>query len=107
MSITTAISSHSSAMVLQAAFFEVGLEFGESHLDRVEVWAIGREEAQPRSRLFDCLFDADRLVGREVIHDDDVSWFEFWHEHLLDIGEESRPVHGTIERHRSCHAGEP
>lgn len=36
-------------------------------------------------------------MAREVVHDDEVAWAQFPHEHLLDIGLEGIPVDGAVE----------
>lgn len=47
------------------------------------------------------------LVGRQVVHHDVAAGGERGHQHLLDIGEEGRAVHRTIEHHRRGHARQP
>ena len=66
--------------------FEEGLELGEGHLDRIEVGAVGRQEAQLCASALDGVTHGNRLVGGQVIHDDNVTWRECWHQHLLHIG---------------------
>ncbi len=46
MSTASAIGCQRSSTVLGASFLRKGLELGESHLDRVEVGAVGGQEAQ-------------------------------------------------------------
>src|SRR3546814_14572684 len=41
--------------------------------------------------------DGDRLVGAEIVHDDDVAGFEHGHELLLDIGPEALAVDRPVE----------
>ena len=48
-----------------------------------------------------------RLVGGQIVHHDDVAGLERGSQHLLDPRQECRPVHGTIEHHRRCHAAKP
>ena len=37
------------------------------------------------------------LVGRQIIHNDDIAFFEGWGELFLDVGLEDAPVHGGID----------
>jgi len=46
--------------------------------------AIRRQVEQPRPGGFDCLAHAGDLVGRQVVHDDDIAGLEFGHQHLFD-----------------------
>jgi len=32
-----------------------------------------------------------------IVHEDDVALLERWHEHLLDVGEESGAIHRTVD----------
>ena len=45
------------------------------------------------------------LVG--IIHDNDISGFEFGHQNLLDLGFEGRTVHGTVQNRGRDHSGKP
>lgn len=85
---------------------EQGLELGEGHLDGVEVRRVWRQEQEPRADLLDCLAHAADPVGRQIVHDHDVAGSKLRCENLLGIGEEGWPVHGAVEEHRCCHAGQ-
>ena len=52
---------------------EQRLEFGEGIFDRIEVGAVGRQEAQPRTRRLDDLAHRSALVAPEIVHDDGVA----------------------------------
>lgn len=56
------------------------------------------------SGSFDGLADSDGLVGRQVIHDDNVAGLKCRHQHLLDISDKSGPIHGAIEHHGRRHS---
>ena len=77
-------------------FAEQGLELGEDHLDRVEVWAAGRQEQQVCAGVADQLAGGRAFVAAEVVGDDDVAWGERRGEALADPGGEGvaidRPV---------------
>ena len=75
-------------------------ELGEDLLDGVQVWAVGRQEQEPRADAADCCTDGRPLVTGEVVHDHDVARRERGHEELLDIIEEALAVDGLIQ-----HAG--
>src|SRR5580704_14275894 len=68
------------------ALAQVALEFAEGQLDRVEVGAVGRQEAQARAALEDQTLNDGRLVDAKVVEDDDVARSEFWTEDLFHIG---------------------
>lgn len=53
------------------------------------------------------LSDAICLVGRQVVHEDDVAGREGRHENLLEIGPESHSIHRPVKDHRRDPAGEP
>jgi len=42
-------------------------------------------------------FSATLLVGRQIVHDDDIAFVEGWCKLLLDIGLEDAPVHRGID----------
>ena len=77
-------------------FSEERLELGEYLFDRVEVGRIGRQVNQTGANRFDGLADALDLVGREVVHDDNISSFQGRGEHLFDIS-----LEGTVNRGRT------
>lgn len=72
-------------------------DLGEGLLDRVEVGRVWRQIPEPGACGADHLPDGGRLVGAEIVHDDDVAGLEHWHELLLDIGAEALAVDRPIE----------
>ena len=52
------------------------LDLGECLLDRIEIGRIRGQIPEPRPGGADELADGNRLVGPEIVHDDDVTWFE-------------------------------
>lgn len=48
--------------------------------------------------------DGERLVGRQVVHDDDVAGEHCWCQDLLDVGKQCLAVHGPVECHRRAQA---
>ena len=83
---------------------EHGLELGEGLLDRIEVGAVGREEAQRSASRFDPFTHRDALVARQVVHDYDVARPQFGHEHLSDVGFEPVAVDRAVQDHRCDHS---
>jgi len=83
------------------------LDLGEGLLDRIEVGGVGRQVPEPCSGRPDKLADGGRLVGAEIVHDDDVAGFERRHELLLDIGLEALAVDRPIEDARGGKAIDP
>jgi hypothetical protein len=61
-----------------------GLELGEGLLDRIEIRGVGRQVAQLCTAGFDRRADAGHVVGREMVHHDDVAWPQLGCQHLLD-----------------------
>ena len=80
------------------------LDLCESLFDRVEVRRVGRQEPEPGPGGPDHLPHGGRLVGSEVVHDDDIAGLEHGHELLLDIGAEALAVDRPVEHARR---GEP
>jgi hypothetical protein len=72
-------------------------QLGESELDRIEVRAIGRQEAQPRTDAFNRGLYLRLFVHREVIENDDVAGAERRDEHLLDVGEKRGIIDRPVE----------
>jgi hypothetical protein len=60
------------------------LELGEDLLDRIEVWAIGRQVDEVGATGFDGLLDAGDLVAAEIVENDDVAGFERRRQRLFD-----------------------
>lgn len=87
-----------------AAFPEQGFEAGEGLLDRIEVRAVGRKEAQCRTCCFDPIPDSRTLMARKIVHYDDVTGPQFRYENLGHVGLEPIAVDGTVQYHRCDHA---
>ena len=85
-------------------FAEQGLELGEDLLDGVEIGAVGGQEQEFRAGSADGLADSLALVATEIVHDDDVAWFERRYQNLLDIGEEAPPVDRSVDDARGIDA---
>ena len=78
------------------------LDLGEGLLDRVEVGGVGWQVPEPCAGLADHPPDSGRLMGSEIVHDDDVAGLKHGHELLLDIGAEALAVDRPVEDTRRC-----
>ena len=72
-------------------------ELCEDLLDRIEVGRILRQEEAPRAAGANGFGDRRALVGAQIVHDNDVAWFQGRRQNLLDIGEETLAVDRPIE----------
>src|SRR3954451_19182441 len=79
---------------------EQGLDLGKELLDRVEIRRIGRQVKHTGPCRPDRLLDPGDLVNSQVVHRDHVARLQRRREHLLDVGAERRPRHGSIEQKR-------
>lgn len=68
--------------------------------DRIEVRTIGRQIPEWRAGGFDSLLHPFDVMGRQVIHDDDVTLAQRGREDLVQIGEEGVAIHRSIEQSR-------
>lgn len=75
----------------------MGLEFGEGHLDRVQVWGVLGQEEHPRATRPDSGFGLCALVDGEIVEDDDIAWLERRRQLGLDIDIEGGAVHGAVD----------
>ena len=64
-----------SAVFRRSAFSLAGI------LDRAEVRTVGRQVEEPRACRFDSAAHVCRLVGRQIVHHDDIAGLEGWNEH--------------------------
>lgn len=76
------------------------LEFGEGHLDRIEIGAVGRQEQEPRTGTGDETRGRFILMARQIVEDHRVAFAQRGDEDLLDIGEEALGVDRPVEHKR-------
>src|SRR3712207_4803959 len=62
------------------------LDLAKSFLDRVVVRGVGRWIQQFAAPLIDELSHPLRLVGAQVVHRHNLTWWQAWREHLLHVG---------------------
>lgn len=75
----------------------MSLEFGEGHLDRVEVRRAGRQEQEPGASGFEGLGGSGALVSGEVVQDHHIAGPKLRRELGLDIEVEDLAVHGAVQ----------
>ena len=78
-------------------FPEQVFQLGEDLLDRIEVWAVGRQEQQARASGPDYVPDSGLLVAGQVVEDDDVAGRERGAELLFDPLGEAVAIDRLIE----------
>ncbi len=78
-------------------FAQQGLEFGEHHLDRIEIGAVRRQEEQMGAGIADGVACRLALVAAKIVEDDDIAGIEGWCQALLDPGGEGNSVDRAIE----------
>ena len=83
------------------------LQFGERELDRIEVRAVRRQEAEVCADAFDRDAHLWLFVDRQVIQDDDLTGPQRGHEDLLHRGEETRAVDGAVKDGGGAHPVTP
>ena len=72
-------------------------EFCEGHLDRVEVGRVRRQVAQLRPGGLDYPADFVILVGGQIIHHHDVTWFESGDQASLQIDAKNLAGHRFVD----------
>lgn len=84
-------------------FSQQRLEFGEGHLDRVEIGRIGRQEQEPSTTRFDQVFGPFAFMEADVVENDDIARRQGRGELRFDPGVEDAPVHRRIDDPRRNH----
>ena len=73
------------------------LEFGEGHLDRIEIRAVGRQEQKARAGFGNKARRFIALMARQIVKDHCVALAQNGDENLLDIGKESFGIDRPVE----------
>ena len=97
---TCAIASQSVSRGSGGGLAQQSLEFGECHLDRIEIRRIGRQVEKDRAPGLDRGADALDLVGGQVVDHDDVALRQARSQHFLNIDQEGFAVHRSIQHPR-------
>jgi hypothetical protein len=79
-------------------------EFGESHLNRIEIGAVRRQVAEANPAGGKQRADVMNFVGGEVVEDEGVARAQLGTEHLLKIGREHLGIDGTFDQEGSFDA---
>ncbi len=82
----------------------MGLEFGEGHLDRIEVRAVSWQVTYGGSSGFNQVPDGGDFVGGEVIKDDDVSGVKLRTQDMLKVSREHLGIDRPLDKERGGHA---
>jgi len=85
----------------------VGFEFGESHLDRVQVGAVGRQEQEPGAPCLEAFGGCFAFVAAEIIEKNHVALIEGGRKLGFDIDVEGGAGHGTVQHPRSGQPAKP
>lgn len=83
---------------------QLGLEFGKSHFNGIEIGAVSREVSDSGAFGRNQLGDAGDFVGGEVVEDDDVVLLEFWTQNLAQVSGEDFGVHRAFDEEGSRQA---
>ncbi len=73
------------------------LELGEHHLDRIEVWTVGRQEEETCTDLPDRIAGQLSLVACQIVEDDDIAGLEGGDQTLSNPRGKGDAVDGAIE----------
>jgi hypothetical protein len=82
------------------------LEFGERQFDGVEVGTVRRQIDELGADAFDRFADAGHFVSGQIVHYDEVALLERRRQLLLNVAEEHRPVHRTVDHGGRCEAAQ-
>jgi hypothetical protein len=80
-------------------------QFGEGHLDRIEVGTVGRQKSDLGARGFDGRAHLWLFVDGEIVEHHDIASLECRDQHLLHVGKKAGIVDGPIEHGRRRDAG--
>jgi hypothetical protein len=77
-----------------------GFQFGERHLDRIEVGTVGRQKSDLRAGGFDGRTHLGLFVDGEIVEHHDLALLEGRGQHLLHVGPKAGVVDRPIEHGR-------
>ena len=79
---------------------QISFEFGEGQFDRIEIGTVRWKVNDFGPAALDGGRNRGAFVGREIVGDDNIAWRQSRAQAVLDIGGESRPIHGAVEQPR-------
>jgi hypothetical protein len=88
----------------RSSFAQSPFEFGEGHLDGIEIGRVLRQVTQFGAGGFDGLFYTSHLVGPKMVHHDNIAAVERGNQALLNIGQKSFSVHGSFNHQWRRHS---
>jgi len=83
---------------------QMSLEFGEGHLDGVEIRAVRREVVEVRAAGRDRLRHAADLVRGKIVANHQIIGVQLRAEHPFDVNQEECTIHRTIDQPGSANA---
>jgi hypothetical protein len=81
-----------------------GFQFREGEFDRIEIWAVRRQEAELRADGFDRCAHRRLFMDGEIVEHDHIAGAERGDQDLLDVGEKRRIVDRPVEDGRGGEA---
>ena len=75
----------------------MSLEFGESHLDRIEVWRVGRQEEEPGAFSLQTLGSSGAFMDGEIVENNNVASRQGWGKLGFDPCVEAGPVDCLVD----------
>ena len=78
------------------------LELGEGHLDRIEVWRVGRQEEEPGASALQAFGGFGALVDGEVVENDHIARRQGRSELGFDPKIEGCPIDRLVDHPRRC-----
>ena len=81
-------------------------QFREGQFNRIEIRAIGRQEAEMGADGFDRCTHGGLFVDGEVIEDDDIAWAQRRDQDLIDVREEAGIIDRSVEDGRRGEAAQ-
>lgn len=76
---------------------EVGFEFCERHLDRIEIRRISRQEQEPCAAFGERVSGALAFVRIEIVEDHDIAFVQNWRQLRFDISVEGGAIHSAVD----------
>jgi len=77
-----------------------GFELGKGHFDWIKIGTVGRQKQDPGAPGPDRLLGGFALMGRQIVHDDDIAFVKRRRELGLDIDLEDALVHWRVDDER-------
>lgn len=76
---------------------QVGFQFREGHLYRIQVWTVGRQEQKPAAPFLQGVCRCNIFVGCKVVQKHDRAWLQDRGKLGADVSLKSRTIHGPFD----------